>query len=442
MYCPSINSESEDEENWEESESEADGDWIDMQMTDKGICNTPGPAIPDIPSESQEYKSAHSLFRWIVGFVIVLQAKHHIPNTAIDLLIKFFHVLFCILGTFSTFAGYLRRLFPPSLYLMRKHNFPDCSFIKFPVCRKCFKVYKSYDDCIEVIGSQRQSKHCDFVAFPNHPQLARRKKCDAVLLKTVHLRSGRKIFYPFKVYCYNGIKSTLQKLLLRPHFYESCSLWTKRTSTQGVLSDVYDGCIWKEFEQSSFFESKYAYGLMLNMDFFQPYTHTVYSVGVIYLTVMNLPRSIRYKLENIIIVGIIPGPREPSLGKIDSFLAPLVSELKDFWDGVVLNVHTPSGIIEQEVKCALMCISCDLPAGRKLLGFLSYNARLGCSRCLKEFTGPVGSQNYAGFNRSQWKVRSDKDHRDNVAKLKKCKTKSELSKREAELGCRNSILLI
>jgi hypothetical protein len=51
--------------------------------------------------------------------------------------------------------------------------------------------------------------------------------------------------------------------------------------------------------------------LILNLDCFNPFKHIEYSVGVIYLVVANLPRSERYKLENVIIVGTIPGPREP-----------------------------------------------------------------------------------------------------------------------------------
>lgn len=52
--------------------------------------------------------------------------------------------------------------------------------------------------------------------------------------------------------------------------------------------------------------------LMLNVDWFRPYKHTVYSVGVIYLVIQNLPWTLRFKPE-IIIVGIIPGPHEPKL---------------------------------------------------------------------------------------------------------------------------------
>ena len=48
--------------------------------------------------------------------------------------------------------------------------------------------------------------------------------------------------------------------------------------------------------------------LMMNVDWFQPFKHSPYSVGVIYLALMNLPHGERYRRENIIVVGIIPGP--------------------------------------------------------------------------------------------------------------------------------------
>ena len=162
---------------------------------------------------------------------------------------------------------------------------------------------------------------------------------------------------------------------------------------------------------------------MINIDWFQPYTHTVSSVGVIYLVVMNLPRTLRFKLENIILVGIIPGPSDPE-HDINSFLDPLVNELLDFWTGVKLCVKT---VAEKLVRCSLLCVSCDLPAARKACGFLSYTARLGCSQCLKEFSGRVGEErDFSGFERSQWPHRLDTRHRENVKKLRKCNTKSAL----------------
>jgi len=43
---------------------------------------------------------------------------------------------------------------------------------------------------------------------------------------------------------------------------------------------------------------------MLNVDFFQPYKHVHISYGAIYLTIMNLPRSERFKQQNVLIVGM------------------------------------------------------------------------------------------------------------------------------------------
>ena len=61
--------------------------------------------------------------------------------------------------------------------------------------------------------------------------------------------------------------------------------------------------------------------IILNIHWLQPYEHTAYSVGVIYLGILNLPHSIRYKWENVILFGV-PGP---SL-TVNTYLAPLVSE--------------------------------------------------------------------------------------------------------------------
>ena len=38
---------------------------------------------------------------------------------------------------------------------------------------------------------------------------------------------------------------------------------------------------------------------MLNIDWFQPYEHTQYSIGVIYLIDQNLPKAIRFNRQNL-----------------------------------------------------------------------------------------------------------------------------------------------
>ena len=67
------------------------------------------------------------------------------------------------------------------------------------------------------------------------------------------------------------------------------------------------GKIFKSFNGEDFLNSPRNYGLMLNFDYFQPMKHRKdYSVGVLYLVLLNLPCSERFKWENVIVVGIVP----------------------------------------------------------------------------------------------------------------------------------------
>ena len=75
-----------------------------------------------------------------------------------------------------------------------------------------------------------------------------RRPCGTVLLKSVELASGAKYLYPRLTYCYLGLEVSLQSLLQRPNFYESCNLWQSRQANEGVLRDVYDGKIWSDFQ--------------------------------------------------------------------------------------------------------------------------------------------------------------------------------------------------
>ena len=86
------------------------------------------------------------------------------------------------------------------------------------------------------------------------------------------------------------------------------------------------------------------------------------------------------KYTHTCLVGIIPGPCEPEL-TVNQYINPLVDELKQFWSGQELEVRCSSVVHRKLVRCAVLCCSCDLPAGRKLCGFLGHSAHLGCSKC-------------------------------------------------------------
>ena len=106
-----------------------------------------------------------------------------------------------------------------------------------------------------------------------------------------------------------------------------------------------------------------------------------------------------------------------------------------------MKVHSFSN--PQTIRCALLCVACGMPASRKLVGFLSHTARLGCSRCLKQFSGSVSTEDkdYSGFNRSKWPPRKNEEHRSNVKKITNCSQKCKRKKLVSRYGCRHSELL-
>ena len=244
---------------------------------------------------------------WVIGFLLRLQAKFYFPDSAINLLTVFFCAFISVTGRFSTFMKELAGVFPKSLIAMLSLVKGQLSFTKYVVCRKCHALY-DFAGCTEKIGSRIVTKGCSCIPFPNHPYKSKRVPCNSPLLKSVELKSGKSFFYPYKIYSYKSIKSSLEKLLLLPSFYNRWK--TQPNDSNGFLKDVYDGAIWKEF--LPILLTSFTLGFMLNIDWFQPYTHTVSSVGVIYLSIMNLPRHIRSKRQNIILIGVIPGPSEPN----------------------------------------------------------------------------------------------------------------------------------
>ena len=192
--------------------------------------------------------------------------------------------------------------------------------------------------------------------------------------------SGKTALVPYKVYCYKSLKENLQSLLRNPDFEEMCEKWRKLERHEDTLSDVYDGRVWAQFNGSEngyrFFNAPRNYGLMLNCEWFQPFKHvSSFSVGAIYLVVLNLPRVERLKRKNVILVGLIPSmEKEPPT---NTFLEPMVEELQEAWVGY----HLYSNDVVKKFRLALLIIGCDIPAARKLCGFLGNYSCIPVAHC-------------------------------------------------------------
>jgi len=77
--------------------------------------------------------------------------------------------------------------------------------------------------------------------------------------------------------------------------------------------------------------------LGLSTDGFGPFKHHIKTAWPIILFNYNLPSEERFQKDNIISVGIIPGPKKP--GDCDSFLWPLIQELLQLAIGVTASMH-------------------------------------------------------------------------------------------------------
>ena len=397
---------------------------------------------PDDERISNQNGSNKSLIlvQWIVLFLLTLQSAYHLSSAALNCTIKFFKQLFKVLSYSNPEMTDLAQAFPTSYHVSRKKIVSQNLFSRYVVCRKCYSLY-TLKDCIVGHEHNQKSKVCQFKAYPNHPHERMRQPCQSALLKSVELASGKRFFYPILIYCYIGIQNSLKHIIQQQNFSELCEEWRNSSRDLNCYKDVYDGNVWKEFmdiDKIPFLSQPNNLGLMLNMDFFQPFKHVKgYSVGAIYCVILNLPRSIRYLKKNVLLIGLIPGPKEPD-HDINTFLNPFVDELNTFWEGVEMLYDTGC---KKVIKCALLCVACDLPAGRKVCGFLGHAAHYGCSRCKKKFTGSVGKMDYSGFDREKWPRRCGKLHQKTGLAMRNFQTIKERDNEESKHGLRYSALL-
>ena len=136
------------------------------------------------------------------------------------------------------------------------------------------------------------------------------------------------------------------------------------------MSDIYDGRMWKEFrdpeKQENFFTDKRHFGEMLNLNQFNPFENKEHSVGVIYLSILNLPRTESFEFENSLIIGIIPGPKEPRV-HVNSYIRPKIEQLLLFWEGQLVREHGSIG--HSFYRMALLAVSSDIPVQENLEDF-------------------------------------------------------------------------
>jgi hypothetical protein len=90
--------------------------------------------------------------------------------------------------------------------------------------------------------------------------------------------------------------------------------------------------------------------------------------------------SHRYRTANLLLAGIMPGPKEADVDQVHFYMIILVNELLHLWaDSVIIYTSKfPNGRL---VRIALVAVVCDKPTAHKLGGFGSHAHQFFCTKC-------------------------------------------------------------
>ncbi|KAG2209024.1 hypothetical protein INT45_008885 [Circinella minor] len=331
----------------------------------------------NIPTSSPLDHLQHPLI-YIFVFLVLFQINH-ISERIANTLISFISVLI------GSFAGEeIRQCIPHSIAGMKKWfglDYLTEDLQMYSACPTCHAIYL-------LPGPQ----NCT-----NPSRRMNGTLCDTPLLKSTASSNNRG--NPYKKYAYYPLEDSLKRLFMRENFEEKTEQWKSRSMEPGLFNDVYNGMMWYDlFDPSTglpFVETPRSLMLILNIDWFTPFD-SGYSCGAIYLVCNNLPHVDHFKIENVILIGVMPGPKEPSTYEINSYLEPLVDSLLRLFNGITIPTYQESnGTL---IRAALLNITCDIPTARKVGGFTSHNSTRACHKCTREFVVFPGTSNldYSG----------------------------------------------
>ncbi len=280
----------------------------------------------------------------------------------------------------------------------------------------------------------------------SHKAAANSKPCGTDLWRSRTIR-GRVFSFPLSTFLYQEMKHWLARLLARHQLEDIMDTMLQRAvgDAREIMSDLWDAPIFRElrmpdgtlFVDAPPGEARLIFGLAV--DGFNPFHSKTakqqVTVTGIYMYCLNLPPHLRYRPENMYLVGIIPGPGKPSAEQINHFLRPLVDELLQFWHGGVYYSRTMKFPDGRLVRCVLVPLVCDLPAARQTAGFGHYSAKYFCHMCNLQL------EDMNELDMTKWGERTCEGHR---AAAEAWRDLPSVSRREAafkENSTRWSVLL-
>ncbi|KAI9063735.1 hypothetical protein FKP32DRAFT_1571273 [Trametes sanguinea] len=264
--------------------------------------------------------------------------------------------------------------------------------------------------------------------------------CDGILYEHKRYSNGKTRRVPAKVLATTSPLSSIQRLMLRPGKHAELNHWRSGQADEPGhkppinvedwagsmdeehrLFDMHDGWGWNAIRAGIQRRQGGAWGvtdvdvkelnqrfvalpnglvLIFNLDWFRAMKRGNYSVGAIYLTVCNNPRSKRFLREETFLLATIPGPDEPSLEQLNNILQVFIPELMALYNGKSSCSLRRLGrwlqgrdlIADLPVNCFLYANASDLPAARKASGLRGHTSKWFmcpvCKQPLHSLTDP------------------------------------------------------
>ncbi|KAI0046864.1 hypothetical protein FA95DRAFT_1493337, partial [Auriscalpium vulgare] len=288
---------------------------------------------------------------------------------------------------------------------------PDDVLVYYALCPDCFKRYT-----LEAISKLRRPR-------------CQADGCDGVLYTTKRNVRDEEKRHPTKLMAYHPLIAALRMFFRRPGKYEECQHWRRdeeddwedappvdrdewgRThDPQAMQSDIYDGYLWRSLiagtrrdwnedrtkvEESTTPEETRRFvalpcGLVLCIfvDWMSSKKRGSHSSGAVFVSIQNLPRSKRYLRENIFLLFMIPGPREPTSRELNGLLDLVADEISQLEAGILFDVY---GHDEQEwVNACCPMGTLDTPARLSTGGYVPFNTEdFLCIICKQRFSSLV-----------------------------------------------------
>lgn len=285
---------------------------------------------------------------------------------------------------------------------------PD--FLRYACCPECFATYAP-----DISRPDDPYPHtCTF-------QETDKPVCGASLVyKQTHAPKHKKAkngpvrvtYEPLLVFPYRAAQSWLLDMLLRPGNLQTMQKAWDEPPTVERWTDMFHAPALRSFlgpDRKTPFskQPKNHVHLVFSLfiDWFNPFGNKKagksHSIGAIYMVCMNLPVHLRYRPENIYLVAIIPGPKEPETHQLNHLLRPLIDEMLILWHrGMLFRL----GSVSVTVRAAIIPLVCDLPALRKAAGFAGHQAKHFCSFC------GLSKDHINNLDRSTWTRMSWEEH--------------------------------